>query len=222
MRSGRSTSTSPGAVTTGWAHEGGANLAAAPGTANAGPSHRRGAGGPTVILLHGIASSSVTFHNVLPLLESTRRCIAIDLLGFGESPAPAWANYTLADHAAAIERTVASLLREPFTVVGHSMGALIVARYAARKPRRVSGLVMVSPPIYLSPAEIGDAFERARMDFYLRLYEYLRTNRDSPRHVRRAVCWCQPALSTGSLRGSLTRFPGRVLSVDHAAVAAGM
>lgn len=86
-------------------------------------------GGATVILLHGIASSSVTFHNVLPLLESTRRCIAIDLLGFGESPAPAWANYTLADHAAAIERTVASLLREPFTVVGHSMGALIVARY---------------------------------------------------------------------------------------------
>lgn len=135
--------------------------------------------GPTVLLLHGIASSSVTFHNVLPLLERTHRCIAIDLLGFGESPAPAWANYTLADHAAAVERTVASLrLREPFTVVGHSMGALIAARYAARKPRRVSGLVMVSPPIYLSPAEIGDAFERARMDFYLRLYEYLRTNRD--------------------------------------------
>ena len=132
-----------------------------------------------MVLLHGIASSSVTFHNVLPLLERTHRCIAIDLLGFGESPAPAWANYTLADHAAAIERTVASLrLREPFTVVGHSMGALIAARYAARKPRRVSGLVMVSPPIYLSPAEIGDAFERARMDFYLRLYEYLRTNRD--------------------------------------------
>ena len=133
--------------------------------------------GPTVILLHGIASSSVTFHNVLPLLESTRRCIAIDLLGFGESPAPAWADYTLAEHAAAIERTVASLrLREPFTVVGHSMGALIAARYAARNPRRVSGLVMVSPPIYLSPTEIGDTFERARMSFYLRLYEYLRTN----------------------------------------------
>ena len=101
----------------------------------------------------------MTFHNVLPLLESTRRCIAIDLLGFGESPAPAWANYTLADHAAAIERTVASLLREPFTVVGHSMGALIVARYAARKPRRVSGLVMVSPPIYLTrPGMFGELF----------------------------------------------------------------
>lgn len=102
---------------------------------------------PTVLLLHGIASSSVTFHHVIPLLERTHRCIAIDLLGFGESPAPEWADYTLADHVAASERTVASLrLREPFTVVGHSMGALIGARYAARRQKRVAKLVMVSPP----------------------------------------------------------------------------
>ena len=31
--------------------------------------------GPTVLLLHGIASSSVTFHHVIPLLERTHRCI---------------------------------------------------------------------------------------------------------------------------------------------------
>ena len=66
--------------------------------------------GPTVLLPHGIASSSVTFHHVIPLLERTRRCIAIDLHGFGEPPAPEWADYTLADHVAAIERTVASLM----------------------------------------------------------------------------------------------------------------
>ncbi|MER6986242.1 alpha/beta fold hydrolase [Micrococcus luteus] len=142
--------------------------------------------GPTVLLLHGIASSSVTFHHVIPLLERTHRCIAIDLLGFGESPAPEWADYTLADHVAAIGRMVASLrLREPFTVVGHSMGALIgAARYAARRRKRVAKHVMVSPPIYLAPHEIWDVIERARMDFYLRLYEYLRTNRKfTPRHA---------------------------------------
>lgn len=132
-------------------------------------------GGPTV-LLHGIASSSVTFHHVIPLLEGTHRCIAIDLLDFGESPAPVWADYTLADHVAAVERMVASLRRwEPFTVVGHSSGTLIGA---ARRRKRVAKLGMVSPPIYLAPHEIGDVIERARMDFYLRLYEYLRTNRE--------------------------------------------
>lgn len=135
--------------------------------------------GPTVLMLHGLASSSVTFQNVFPLLERTHRCIAIDLLGFGQSPAPDWAQYTIADHVGAIARTVSSLrLRQPFTLVGHSMGALIGARYAARRPKRVSKLVMVSPPIYLAPHEIGDVVERARMDFYLRLYEYLRRNRD--------------------------------------------
>ena len=44
--------------------------------------------GPTVLLLHGIASSSVTFHHVIPLLERTHRCIAIDLLGFGAVAVP--------------------------------------------------------------------------------------------------------------------------------------
>lgn len=127
--------------------------------------------GPTVLMLHGLASSSVTFRNVFPLLERTHRCIAIDLLGFGQSPAPDWAEYTISDHVAAIARTVSSLrLRHPHTVVGHSMGALVGARYAARRPEQVSKLVMVS--------EIGDVVERARMDFYLRLYEYLRRNRD--------------------------------------------
>jgi pimeloyl-ACP methyl ester carboxylesterase len=91
--------------------------------------------GPIVVLIHGVASSSVTFQNVLPLIEGEHRCIAIDLLGFGESPIPEGAEYTLAEHVAAISRTVDSLkLRAAFTLVGHSMGALIAARYAARTP----------------------------------------------------------------------------------------
>ena len=51
--------------------------------------------GPTVILLHGIASSSVTFQNVLPLVEGRHRCITIDLLGFGGFPLPEDCEYTV-------------------------------------------------------------------------------------------------------------------------------
>src|SRR6185295_7411703 len=82
--------------------------------------------GPVVVMIHGIASSSVTWQNVVPLLEPRHRCIRIDLLGFGGSPAPADADYTLEEHVAAIARTIRSLrLREPFVLVGHSMGGLI-------------------------------------------------------------------------------------------------
>lgn len=135
--------------------------------------------GPVVVLIHGIASSSVTFQNVLPLIEGRHRCIAIDLLGFGGSPAPDWAEYTLAEHSLAIERTIRSLhLTEPFTLVGHSMGSLIAARYAAKFSRRVAKLVLVSPPVYVAPRELSDSFERTRLDFYLRAYQYLRANKD--------------------------------------------
>ncbi|MDH6180237.1 pimeloyl-ACP methyl ester carboxylesterase [Microbacteriaceae bacterium SG_E_30_P1] len=135
--------------------------------------------GPTVVLIHGIASSSVTFQNVLPLLRDSHRCITIDLLGFGTSPMPEDCDYTLADHANAIRRTIRSLrLGHPFTLVGHSMGALIAARYGARWPRSVNKLVLVSPPIYLAPGELSDDLERGRMDFYLKAYRFFRENKD--------------------------------------------
>jgi pimeloyl-ACP methyl ester carboxylesterase len=138
----------------------------------------RGAG-PTVILIHGIASSSITFQNVLPLIAGRHRCVAIDILGFGGSPAPAWAEYTLAEHAMALERTVSAMkIRGPFVLVGHSMGALIAARYAARYPRRVSRLVLVSPPIYLAPTEISSGVERTSLDLHLKAYRYLRENKE--------------------------------------------
>ena len=136
----------------------------------------RGAG-PVVVLIHGIASSSVTFQNVMPLIVDRHRAICIDLLGFGGSPIPEGAEYTLDEHIAAIHRTVRNLrLREPFTLVGHSMGALFAPRYASRFAREVSAVVMVSPPIYLDPAELSQPLDRIRQDFYLRAYRYVRTN----------------------------------------------
>lgn len=138
-----------------------------------------GGPGPVVVMIHGIASSSVTFQNLLPLLRDTHRCITIDLLGFGESPAPQDWDYTLADHAASVDRTIRSLrLGRSFTLVGHSLGSLIAARYAARHPNDVERLVLVSPPIYLPPSVIGDRFDRANMGLYFTVYEFMRSNQD--------------------------------------------
>jgi pimeloyl-ACP methyl ester carboxylesterase len=134
--------------------------------------------GPVVILVHGIASSSVTFEKLVPLLQPDHRVISIDILGHGGSPSPAGAEYTIDEHVAWLERTIAALkLREPFTIVGHSLGALLVSRYARVNPKRVSRVVLVSPPIYLAPDAIGDRFERATMGAYLKAYEFLRTNK---------------------------------------------
>jgi cis-3-alkyl-4-acyloxetan-2-one decarboxylase len=135
--------------------------------------------GPVVILVHGIASSSVTFHELVPLIGSSHRVIGLDLLGFGESPVPENATYTIEEHVRSLQRTIRSLrLRAPFTLVGHSLGALISSRYTADHPKQVAKLVLVSPPIYLAPAALGDPRDRAAMGLYLRAYEYLRLNKE--------------------------------------------
>ncbi|WBU37954.1 alpha/beta fold hydrolase [Homoserinibacter sp. YIM 151385] len=134
--------------------------------------------GPVVILVHGIASSSTTFEKLVPLLVGRHRVIAIDLLGFGESPAAPDGRYTIEEHVASLERTIRGLrIRGPITLVGHSMGALFAARYAASRPSRIRHLVLIAPPVYLAPSEVGDPVERAAMGLYLKAYEYLRGNK---------------------------------------------
>lgn len=141
--------------------------------------------GPVVILVHGIASSSVTFFEVVPLLAPTHRVIAVDILGFGESPAPVDCEYTLEDHVDALAATIKSLkLKEPFTLVGHSLGSLIVSRFAASyrtlptQRNTVRRVVLVGPPVYLAPSEIGNPKVRARVSAYLKAFDFLRANKD--------------------------------------------
>jgi pimeloyl-ACP methyl ester carboxylesterase len=139
----------------------------------------RAAARPVVVMIHGIASSSATFFYVVPLVRETHRVIAIDLLGFGGSPRPADAEYTLEEHVAAVARTIRSLhLAEPFVLVGHSLGCLIASRYAATHEEHVKKLVLISPPVYLSPSEIGDPRVRLRMSGYLQAYQFFRENKD--------------------------------------------
>ncbi|MGV8911568.1 MAG: alpha/beta fold hydrolase [Rhodoglobus sp.] len=135
--------------------------------------------GPVLVFIHGIASSSATFSRVIPQLSDDYRCVSIDLLGFGDSPSPEGSNFTIEEHVASITATVSSMkLQEPFVLVGHSLGSLLAARYAATHPHQISRLVLVSPPIYVPPRQIGDPLVRARVGAYMRAYEFLRTNKE--------------------------------------------
>jgi len=62
-------------------------------------------------------------------------------------------------------------------LVGHSLGSLIAARYAARNPSLLSHLILVSPPIYLPGEAVLDPLERFQMEAYRKLHHYMRTNR---------------------------------------------
>lgn len=134
--------------------------------------------GPVVILLHGIASSSASWRSLVPLLSPLYRVIAIDVLGFGGSRAGEGITFTLDEHVRAVHKTIRALrLRGPFTLVGHSLGALIASRYGAVHRRELSHLVLVAPPIYPDRRYIDELGHRLRVGGYLWFYRFVRGNR---------------------------------------------
>ncbi|MFM6968217.1 MAG: alpha/beta fold hydrolase [Microbacteriaceae bacterium] len=133
--------------------------------------------GPVVVLLHGIASTAVTFENLVPLLTPNHRVIALNLLGCGNSPAPDEIDYTVDDHVEAVRRTLIKLrVWRPFTLVGHSMGGLIAARFASVYGKWVKRAVLAGAPIYPPMQTVINPVDRAQLGFYQTFYDYLKAN----------------------------------------------
>lgn len=133
--------------------------------------------GPVVVLVHGIASSWVAFEKLIPLLTPHHRVIAVNLLGCGNSPAPLDIDYTVDDHVEALRRTLVrrGVFRR-FTLVGHSMGGIISARFATVYGAWLRRVILVGTPIYPSVHTVLNPMDRAQLGFYQQFYDYLKAN----------------------------------------------
>ncbi|GAA2890128.1 alpha/beta hydrolase [Pseudonocardia halophobica] len=100
-----------------------------------------GGSGVPIVIVPGITSPAITMDFVARALVGLGRPVVVDVRGRGLSDSGD--SYTLADYAS---DTLAVLdgLDDP-VVVGHSMGARIVAATAVRRPLR--GTVLVDPPM---------------------------------------------------------------------------
>lgn len=109
-----------------------------------------GSGERTVVFLHGFLASAKYWQLPQRELSSTHRTIAISLLGFGRSPKPHSSEYTYQEHTAAIKATLeAQGVNKPFTLVGHSMGALLALRFAIEHPKLVDSVKLFNPPLFI-------------------------------------------------------------------------
>lgn len=133
---------------------------------------------PTLVFLHGIAATSETWNPLIFKLDYTKyRVIAMDLLGFGESPTPEDCTYSPDEHALYVYRTLSRLnVKTPFTLVGHSMGSIISVHYSHLWPKQVKRLILVSLPLYIRDKTLATARIRRQTDFYLAAYKFFRTH----------------------------------------------
>jgi cis-3-alkyl-4-acyloxetan-2-one decarboxylase len=110
--------------------------------------------GKPIVLIHGYLSSSHYFKSIQKHLARDYKVIALDLLGFGKSPKPK-IEHNYDTHIEAISRTLESLgIEKPFTLIGHSLGAMISLRYAVKRPSDINQLLLFNPPIFTDPDQV--------------------------------------------------------------------
>jgi pimeloyl-ACP methyl ester carboxylesterase len=119
--------------------------------------------GPPVCFVHGLLVGSMTTWYFGAAAALARRCHVqlYDLRGHGKSARPR-DGYDLAsmteDLDALLDRP------RPFTLVGHSWGAVVALRYAIDRPDRVERLVLVEAPIPPRLDELGPLDPQALLD----------------------------------------------------------
>lgn len=129
--------------------------------------HERGARKPgvPVVLVHGLAASSVSWVRIIPHLARLRRVLALDLPGFGFSQLPPGQDHaTIPDHVRAlVEFLDSGTVQGPVILVGNSLGGWVAAKAARLRPDRVEQLVLVNAAGVLYP-NIGDLRERLHVE----------------------------------------------------------
>jgi pimeloyl-ACP methyl ester carboxylesterase len=81
--------------------------------------------GQPIIFVHGLMSHRSVWAHTIEALKDQHYCIAIDLLGFGDSSKPDKGDYSIRAQAERILKTADYLGFPQFSLAGHSMGAQI-------------------------------------------------------------------------------------------------
>lgn len=118
--------------------------------------------GPVVVLVHSSVSGRRQWRSLTAVLEDRFRVIAIDLIGYGETPA--WNDpraQRLSDQSALIHRAAAEF-GAPMALVGHSFGASVALCAAAELNGRLPGLILLEPnPFSLLRESRADEYDEA-------------------------------------------------------------
>ena len=154
---------------------------------------------PVALFLHGNPTSSYIWRNILPLVAPVARCIAPDLIGFGQSDKPDIA-YRLEDHVRYLDAFIAKAGIGSAYLVAQDWGTALAFLIAERRPDFVRGLAFME---FVAPFPTWEAFvrgSRAR-----EIFRKFRTPGEGARLILEENVFVERVLPGGSGASSATR-----------------
>lgn len=108
-----------------------------------------GGDGAPIVAVHGLGGSHLNWERLAPMLRSSHRVYALDLVGFGHTPLDG-RTASLVTNRDLVLHFTKEIAGAPSTVIGNSMGGLVAMLAAATGPDLVERLVLIDPalPLY--------------------------------------------------------------------------
>ena len=100
--------------------------------------------GSPIVFQHGNPTSSYLWRNVMPMLAHRGRCVALDLIGMGDSDKlidPGPGSYTYAEQRQYFDKALAALgVGDDVVLIVHDWGSALGFDWAQRHPQSVRGI----------------------------------------------------------------------------------
>lgn len=99
----------------------------------------------TLVLVHGLGTSSSTWFHLYPFFIQRHSVLAIDLPGFGFSTIKNGKRFfSIQAHAVLLQEVIQRFGLQLFILMGHSLGGWIATKYASRYPAGVTRLILIN------------------------------------------------------------------------------
>jgi pimeloyl-ACP methyl ester carboxylesterase len=173
-----------------------------------------GGSAPPMVLVHGLGGSHLNWVAIAPALAAERRVLALDLAGFGLTPATG-RSATVQSNARLLARFVRDIAGSPAVLVGNSMGGMISILQAGADPETVAGLVLVDPSLPLPwqrpDPRVAGTFALYAVpglgEWYLTSSRRRTTPRQQVEQVQR-LCFADPARASAEITAASVELAG--------------